>query len=111
VHLKYYSVRSSADLAQALINTKDYVHARAQLESALGQSEKLGLRLQTARIHFLLGEVLRLTGKSSEASSQYSQARSMLDELKKEPGAEHLLDRSDLQKMYAAAGSSTAAAK
>jgi eukaryotic-like serine/threonine-protein kinase len=109
LHLKYYSVRSSADLAQAFISTKDYVHARAQLESALGQSEKLGLRLQTVRIHFLLGEVLRLTGKSSEASSQYSQARSMLDELKKEPGAEHLLDRSDLQKMYAAAGSSTAA--
>jgi eukaryotic-like serine/threonine-protein kinase len=109
LHLKYYSVRSSADLAQALINTKDYEHARAQLDSALGQSEKLGLRLQTARIHFLLGEVLRLTGKSSEASSQYSQTRSMLDELKKEPGAEHLLDRSDLQKMYAAAGSATAA--
>jgi serine/threonine protein kinase/tetratricopeptide (TPR) repeat protein len=103
LHLKYYAVRSSVDLAQALINTKDYTAARARLDSALGQSERLGLRLETARIHYLTGETLRLQGKASEATGQFQQAHNLLDEIKKEPGAEQVLNRSDFQTMYAAA--------
>jgi tetratricopeptide (TPR) repeat protein len=34
LHLKYYSVRSSVDMAQALIATKDYKRARQELETA-----------------------------------------------------------------------------
>jgi len=108
LHLKYYAVRSSVDLAQALMNTKDYAKAKEQLDSALGQSERLGLRLESARIHSLLGETLRVQGKASEATGQFQQARTMLDDIKKEAGAERLLDRPDLQVMYAAAGTSTA---
>jgi len=100
LHLKYYAVRSSVDLAEALINGKDYAHAREQLDSALAQSEKLGLRLESARIHYFQGEILRLTGKSDEAARQYATARTMLDEIKKEPGAEHVLNRADLREMY-----------
>jgi eukaryotic-like serine/threonine-protein kinase len=103
LHLKYYSVRSSVDLAQALNGTKDYSHAHEQLESALGQSEKLGLRLETARIHYFLGDTNRLQNKSDEAAGQFQQARAMLDDIKKEPGAEHLLDRTDLRAIYSAA--------
>ena len=29
LHMRYYAVRSSVDLAQALINAKDYTRARA----------------------------------------------------------------------------------
>jgi eukaryotic-like serine/threonine-protein kinase len=102
-HSKYYSVRSSVDLSQALINTKDYARAREQLNSALAQSEKLGLRLETARIHYFLGEILRLAGNASEAAEQYQIAHAMLDDIRKEAGAEHLLDRSDLRDLYTAA--------
>lgn len=109
LHMKYYGVRSSIDLAQALINTKDYGHAREQLDAVLRQSDKLGLRLETARIHYLNGEVLQLQGNAGEAAGQFQQARSMLEEIKKEPGAEHVLERSDLQAMYAGAGRTIAA--
>ena len=103
-HLKYYAVRSSVDLAQALINTKDYAHAREQLNSALRQSEKLGLRLETARIYLLLGDVFRHDGDTAEANRQYQQAQSLFDNIRKEPGAEQLANRYDLKQMSEAAG-------
>jgi len=101
LHLKYYAVRSSVDLAQAYINTKDYTHAREQLDSALGQSEKLGLRLETARVHYLLAQVLSAGGNADEAKRQQQQGRAILDDLKKEGGAEHILERSDLKTLSA----------
>jgi len=45
-----------------------------------------------------------LSGNAGEASSHYRQVISQLDELKKEPGAEKLLERSDLKAMYEEAG-------
>ena len=98
-HLKYYSVQGSVDLAQALINTKDYAHAREQLDSALGQSEKLGLRLETARIQFLLGNASQATGHAGEAEGHYRQATTLVNEMSKESGAEKLAERADLKAM------------
>ncbi|MGA3349227.1 MAG: tetratricopeptide repeat protein [Candidatus Sulfotelmatobacter sp.] len=111
LHLKYYWLRSSVDLGEAMIKTKDYAHARQQLESLLGTSEKLGLRLETARIHFLLGNALQLSGNTSDASRQYQSALGIFEELKKDPGAEHILERSDLHPMYAQASQVAAATK
>jgi eukaryotic-like serine/threonine-protein kinase len=111
LHLKYYAIRSSVDLAQALINAKDYGRAREQLDSALAQSEKLGLRLELARTHYFLGEILRLGGNPNESVAHYQLAHTMFDEIRKEPGAEHVLDRFDLKEMYATAGRSVVATK
>jgi len=99
LHLKYYAVRSSVDLAQALVNSKEYAHARDELDLALGQSEKLGLRLETVRIQFLLGSVLQSTGHTTEAEVHYRQATTLLNELSKESGAEKLTGRADLKAM------------
>jgi tetratricopeptide (TPR) repeat protein len=103
LNLKYLSVEASVELAHALVATKDYSHARQELDRALGRSEKLGSRLETARIHYLMGEALRLTGDTSEASRQYQLALRLFDTLKKEQGAERLFDRSDLKAIYAEA--------
>jgi eukaryotic-like serine/threonine-protein kinase len=101
MNLKYLSLTASVTLAQAMVDTKDYSHARQELERGLSRSEKLGLRLETPRIHFLLGDVLRLSGDSSGAVAQYQQTLRLFDDMKKEAGAEHLLDRADLHTMYA----------
>jgi eukaryotic-like serine/threonine-protein kinase len=95
------ALESSIYLAQAMINNKDYTRARRQLEQSMGSSEKLGMRMQTAKIHYLLGTSLRLSGSSSEAPGHYREALRLLDEMKKEPGANQLLDRSDLHTIYA----------
>jgi eukaryotic-like serine/threonine-protein kinase len=100
LHLKYYWLRASVDLAEAMIKTKDYAHARQELDQALNTSEKLGTRLQTAIIHFQLGNLLKQTGDASGAAGQYRQASTLLDEIKKEKGAEHILDRADLKRAY-----------
>jgi tetratricopeptide (TPR) repeat protein len=97
---KSLSLRASVELAQALINIKDYTHARQELERSLGRSEKLGSRLETARIHYLLGDAMRLSGDNADAGRQYQQALTLFDALQKEQGAEHLLERSDLHTAY-----------
>jgi serine/threonine protein kinase/lipopolysaccharide biosynthesis regulator YciM len=99
-HLTYYAMRGSVDLAEATIKSKDYAQARQMLENDLTRSEKLGSRIETARIHFLLGEAIRLGGDPRGATSQYGQAMRALDDLKKEAGSEHLLERADLKAIY-----------
>jgi tetratricopeptide (TPR) repeat protein/predicted Ser/Thr protein kinase len=94
------SVECSVYLAQAMVSNKGYARARQQLEQSLGSSEKLGLRMQSARIRYLLGTSLRLSGNSAEAASQYREALRLLDEIKNEPGADHLLERSDVHTIY-----------
>ncbi len=111
LHLKYFSTRSTVDLAEALIKTKDYTHARQELETALTSSEKLGLRLEKARIQFLLGDILRLTGSPSEAAGHFQQSVNLLNDLKKESGAEKLLQRSDLKSLYEEASQAAGQAK
>jgi tetratricopeptide (TPR) repeat protein len=97
---KYISVLASTLFAEAMIAGGGQVPARQELQRNLGKSERLGTRLETARIHFLLGKTLRLTGSTSDARSQYLQAKSLLDEIAKEQGAEHLLERYDLKPIY-----------
>jgi tetratricopeptide (TPR) repeat protein len=111
LHLKYYSLRSSVDLSAAMIKNKDYAHARQELETALNSSEKLGTRLETARIHYFMGDADRLTGNASESNREYELARTLFEELRKDPGAEHLVERSDLRTMFASADHVTTAAK
>jgi eukaryotic-like serine/threonine-protein kinase len=94
------SVECSIYLAQAMMNNKSYARARQQLEQSLANTEKLGLRMQSARIHYLFGTLLRRSGNSAGATSQYREALRLLDEIKSEPGADHLLERSDIQAIY-----------
>src|SRR5207253_3909320 len=98
--LRDLSVVTSVYLAEGMINNKDYTHARETLERTLGSSEKLGLRMQSAKIHYLLGTSLRLSGKAADAAAQYRETVRLLDDMKKEAGAEKLLERADLKSAY-----------
>ena len=98
--LKYLSVECSIYLGEAMIKSKDYARARHQLENDLGKSEKLGLRMQTVRIHHLLGTALRLNGNAPEAAPHYATVLLLLGEMQKEPGAERITDRSDVRPIY-----------
>ena len=97
---RYLSVLCSVALAEAAVASKPDARARQELEQLLGRSEKLGVRMEIARIHYLLGISLRQSGDVSGAAGQYQQTLSILDEIKKDPGAEHLLERSDLKSIY-----------
>ena len=96
----YLSAECAVDSGEALVSSKDYAKARQALESALQASEKLGMRTLQVRAHYFLGTILRLSGNLSEASGQYQQALSLLEETRKEPGAENVLLRADLGSLY-----------
>jgi tetratricopeptide (TPR) repeat protein len=98
--LKPLLIECSVYEAEAMIDSKNYARARQQLEHDLGNSEKLGLRMHTAKIHYLLGVALRLSGNALEAAPQYATVLRLLGEIQKEPGAEHITDRSDLHAIY-----------
>ena len=100
---KYISVVSSTYLAEALIKNKNYPQARQELQRNLSRSERMGLRLENARIHYLLGSSSRLSGNAADATPQYREALRLLDEVGKEPGAEHAIERYDLKPIYAEA--------
>ncbi len=99
----YLSVEASTAMADAMIHEKDYAHARQELDRSFARAEKLGSRLQAAKIHYLTGQVLSLTGNQRESVAQYRQAVGILNEIKAEPEAAHVTERFDLQPMYATA--------
>ena len=98
--MKYLALVSSVDLATAMVNSKDNAHAKDVLNQALNTSEKLGVRLQTALIHYQLGNLLKQTGDASGSAAEYRQSAGILEEIKKEQGAEKVLQRADLKSVY-----------
>ncbi len=99
-NMKYLSLESSTDAAEAMMHSKDYSHALQELQTGLSKSEKLGSRYLSARIHYLLGNAYRLGGNAADARGHYRQVLDLLGDMTKEPGAEKLLGRSDLKSIY-----------
>jgi eukaryotic-like serine/threonine-protein kinase len=102
-NLKYLSLETSVDLAEAMIGRKAYADAQQELQADLGKSEKLGSRYLSARIHYLLASALRLGGNGADASRHDQLALSLLEDMRKEAGAEKLLERADLKAMFSEA--------
>ncbi len=98
--LKYIAAQCTLSMAEAMIQVKDYAHAKPELERVLLRSEKIGLQLQSAKAHHLLATVLRSSGNSAEAQDHYRQVLRLLDGISKEKGAEKVLQRSDLSTIY-----------
>jgi eukaryotic-like serine/threonine-protein kinase len=97
---KYFSVDASIELAQGLIDVKNYPGARQELDRAFGRSEKMGLRTLQAKVHYLRATLLRLIGKGRDASAEYQEALKLLEQARSEPGADKVLDRADLNTIY-----------
>jgi hypothetical protein len=97
---KSLAVQASTWMAEAMVKDKDYRGARQELDRILTRSEKLGLRLQTAKVHYLIGTAMRLSGNGVESIAHYKSALNLLNEIQKEPGAEHIANRSDLKAAF-----------
>jgi tetratricopeptide (TPR) repeat protein len=109
--LKYTSVECSIFMAEAMMQNRDYSHARQELERALLLSDKLGMQPMSTRAHYLLATIDQVSGNSSDARDHYREALRLLDAMKKDPGAEKLLQRADFKAIYDKATRGTQAAK
>ncbi len=107
--LKYSSVECSILMAEAMMQSHDNAHASQELERALLRSDKLGQQALSVRAHYLLAVIARDSGNAADAKDNYQWVVRTLDTMKKEPGAEKLLQRNDLKLMYeeAARGAQT----
>jgi eukaryotic-like serine/threonine-protein kinase len=98
--LKYYSVECSIFMAEAMMQSHDYIHARQELDRALLRSDKMGQQALSAHAHYLLATIARDSANNPEAQDNYREVVRALDAMKKDAGAEKLLQRSDLKLMY-----------
>ena len=101
--LKHISVECSVSLAEAMMQGRDRDKARQELQRALLRADKLGLQPLSARAHYLLALMAQSSGNSSEAQDNFRETLRLLDTMKKDPGAEKLIQRADMKAMYDAA--------
>jgi eukaryotic-like serine/threonine-protein kinase len=98
--LKYASTECAIFMAEAMIESHDYAHAGPELQRALLASEKLGQQGLSVHAHYLLATIARDSVNHADAADHYRFVIHTLDTLKKEAGAEKLLQRTDLKQMY-----------
>ena len=108
---KYISVESSIFMAEAMMQNHDNAHARDQLEHALLLADKLGMQPLSLRAHYLMATIQRDSGDANDARDNYREALRLLDAMKKDPGAEKLLQRADFKAIYDAATAGAQAGK
>ncbi len=78
---------------------------------ALLRADKVGLKPLSAKAHFLLANSLHESGNQAEAQQEYRNTLQLLDSMRKEPGADKILQRSDFKAMYDEATRGAQAAK
>jgi hypothetical protein len=98
--LKALSVQASLYLAQAELAAKKSQAAEQEIDRALNRADKLGLTIEQAQAHYLLGQLATVTGKEKQFAFQYRDTVKLLESVSKEQGVGHLLDRADLKSMY-----------
>ena len=100
IGLKYVSVECSIFMAEAMMQRHDLNGARDELKRALLRSEQLGMQPLSVRAHYLLAVAERGRASQAEALQDYREVVHLLDNMKKDPGAQQLLDRPDFKAMY-----------
>jgi Tfp pilus assembly protein PilF len=90
-------------MAEAMMQSHDNSQARQELGRALQLADKLGQQPLSARAHYLLAVLAKDSGDNNEAQDHFREVIRLLDAMKKDPGAEKLLQRSDFKSIYDAA--------
>jgi tetratricopeptide (TPR) repeat protein len=98
--LKALSVQASLYLARAELAANKPQLADQELARALNRADKLGLIIEKAQAHYLMGALATVTNKEKQLGSEYRDTVNTLETISKQPGMEHLLDREDLKGMY-----------
>jgi len=98
--LKYSSVECELFLAEAMLQAHDVAHAKQEVDRALLRSDKLGQQALSAHAHYLLATMARDARNNADARDNFRWVINTLDGMKKDQGAENLLARDDIKRMY-----------
>ena len=105
------SVECSIFVAEAMLENHDKAHAQQELGRALLRADKIGLKPLSAKANYLLGAALRASGNQADAQQHYRTTIQLLDDMRKEPGSDKILQRSDFKAIYDEATRESQAAK
>jgi len=97
--LKYTSVECSILMGEAIMQGRDR-STPPGVGTRLSALDKLGMQPLSARAHYLLATIDQDSGSASDAQDHYREALRLLDAMKKDPGAEKLMQRSDFKAIY-----------
>ena len=98
--LKYSSTEAGIYMAEAMMQSHDNAHARQELQRDLPKADKLGQQALSAHAHYLLAGIARESGDTAASQNNYRLVTQALDTMRKDPGAEKLLQRADMKAMY-----------
>ena len=84
------------------MSARSYSAAQQEAERDLKVSEKLGFKFLAARAHYVLAGVLRANKQPDQASSQYQQARRIIEDIGQQSHSAAFVQRSDTAAMLAA---------
>ena len=98
--LKYSAVECSVSMGEAMLEIHDAAQARQELGRALLRGDKLGQQALSAQAHYLLGTIGRESKDHAETRDNFRWVINTLDTMKKDQGAENLLQRADMKLMY-----------
>ncbi len=105
------SIECAIYLGRAMLQSRDNAHAQQELGRALLRADKIGLKPLSAKANYLLGAALRASGNEADAQQHYRAASQLLDDMRKQPGSDKILQRSDFKVMYDEATRQSQAAK
>ncbi len=94
------SVECSIYVGEALLQSHDNAHAEQELERALLRADKIGMKPLSAQANYLLGIALHASGNQPDAKQHYRTTVQLLDDMRKEPDADKILQRSDFKAIY-----------
>ncbi len=107
LRLRPLAAECSLYLGEALLVGGDSSGARRELEAALTLSERLGLRSVSANAHYLLAMASSQIGDKRASGRHLTEARQIVDAIRKEAGTDDLLNREDLKRIVSAARTSS----
>jgi tetratricopeptide (TPR) repeat protein/predicted Ser/Thr protein kinase len=94
------SIECSIAMGEAMIRSHEYAQAQQELQRTLLRADKMGLKPLSAQTHYQLANALRASGNQTEAQQHYRDTLTLLDGMRREPGADKILERSDFKVMH-----------
>jgi serine/threonine protein kinase/tetratricopeptide (TPR) repeat protein len=98
---RYLAAETTVLLGEALLARRQTSQALSDLKSALARAEKMGMQPLAARAHAALARALRTSGGPTAVADRHaSEARRMIDAMRKEATSGDPFKRADLAALY-----------
>ena len=98
-------------MAEAMLRGHDNARAQEELRRALLRADKIGLKPLSAKAIFCWAPRSMRRAKRPEAQQEFRTTLQLLDDMRKDPGADKILERVDFKTIYDEATSDSQAAK